>query len=121
MIFNCLLIYELKLNSISYDNETNRSASIQEDLKNMTKTLILISFVFVAIIIPRSLATLFYSALNKSTGGFSLLFGLIKCIDFVYSVFFNSVFFILITRNELFSEEFKNFHLRQNPNDLNHI
>lgn len=82
---------------------------IKDDLKNMAKTLILISIILVVILIPRAILTLVYTVFGNEW-----VFTSLELIDFIYSVFLNSIFFILVTRNDLFSDEFKNFYMRQN-------
>ena len=100
-------------------------AEVKSDLRNMTETLIFISILFTVIIIPRTIVTLIYSSRNQQQQQQqSLIFSMITWIDLVYSIYFNSIFFILVTQNELFTVEFKNlyFTCKKNPNESsNHI
>lgn len=116
-IFNGLLVYEIKKSKKAAETQS----IIKDDLKNMAKTLIIISTMFVAVLIPRCVVTLVYSVCCASDKDNEWIFALIECIDFLYSICLNSIFFILITRNELFSDEFKNFYMRQHSSDLTHI
>lgn len=116
LLWNCLLVYELKLNDKGY----TPGSTIKDDLKNMAKTLIFISILFIALLATRAIATLVYSSVNNPS---SWILTIIQLIDLAYSAYMNSIFFVLVSRNDLFSEEFKNFYMRQqhSSNDLAHI
>lgn len=120
LLWNCLLVYELKLTDKGY----TPGSTIKDDLKNMAKTLILISILFIALLVTRAIATLVYSSINNNNNNPSAwILTIIELIDLAYSAYMNSIFFVLVSRNDLFAEEFKNFYMRQqhSSNDLAHI
>lgn len=99
-----LLIFELKKNKT---DEYSNGFALKDDIRNMTKTLIIYSIGFTLLIVPRSIFILLYSSTEKS-----FLFTLVKVFDFLYSIYLNSSFFVLILKNDLFLDEFRNSLLR---------